>query len=156
MPGLGIQSANGHEFFACADGYTDLAYTLAEYGRYAFTWSAPTTTFRGPPYPLAVAGLYCALRDVNAAAQIVNALASAGSAVLAVVIAGLVLPALSAPARYAAALLPLSIYYCASGFSDTFVAFAFLLYIWLVLRLLDRPSLGRGLLAGAALALAVL
>jgi hypothetical protein len=156
VPAVGFTPANGNDFFASADGYTDLAYTLATYGEFAFTWNSPPTTFRGPPFPLMVAAVYRLLGNMELAVQVTNALASATSAVLAVLIAGAVLPRLSPLALYSAALLPLSVYYCASGFSDTFVAFTILLFVWTSMRLLGAPTVRTALACGLALGLALL
>ncbi|MBK8270983.1 MAG: glycosyltransferase family 39 protein [Planctomycetes bacterium] len=145
------------DFFTSTDGYMNIAKTLVDHGKYAFAAEAPPTSYRAPMFPFAIASGYALLRDVGVSVLVVNCLASALTCVLVYFIAvrlvgsraGL---ALMIPAIF----LPLSIYYCASSFSDTFFALAIALYLLTLLRLMQSPNRRSGLLHGIAIAFAAL
>jgi hypothetical protein len=106
---------------------------------------------------LALAGVILMTNDSGLAVLLVNCLASA----LSCVAAGLLLWRISGRhptlvSLMAVVFFPLSIYYCASSLSDTFVTMTMLGWLAAVVCLFQSPTLGRGLLAGLAFALAAL
>jgi 4-amino-4-deoxy-L-arabinose transferase-like glycosyltransferase len=158
VPLSGIDAGpNSQEFYTATDGYLDLAVNLVEHGRLAFSPEAPPTTFRGFPYPLALAIAYAVTGDITTAALIVNSLASSVTCALVYCITGYVLGrrppiVLIVPV----VCFPLSIWYCANSFSDTFFAMTFVAYVWSVLRLFHRPRSGNGVISGLCLAMAAI
>jgi 4-amino-4-deoxy-L-arabinose transferase-like glycosyltransferase len=139
------------------DGYVLLAETLVSDGRLAFGPSAPPTLFRPPGYPAALAPVYAAVGSMPAAVLIVNALAAALTCVVSDRVATLVLGrAVALPWILLMTLLPSSVYFGASAYSDNLYALTVVLYLLGVLAVLDRGDLRSGLFAGAAFALAAL
>jgi hypothetical protein len=157
VPGLDI--GNGpqtEEFYSSTDGYVDLAQNLVEHHTFAFAPDAPPTTFRAPAFPFALAMVYALAGNMGVAVLIVNCLSSAVAAVLAAMIAFELIPQPSSAALFAAALLPFSIWYCASGYSDTFLTATVLMYAFCLVRWIRAPKTGRAVAVGAAHAVTVL
>jgi 4-amino-4-deoxy-L-arabinose transferase-like glycosyltransferase len=139
------------------DGYVLLAETLVKEGRLAFGPAAPPTVFRPPGYPAALAVAYAAVGDMPAAVLIVNAVAAALACAVTDRVATLVLGrAVSLPWVLLMTLLPSSVYFGASAYSDNLYALTVVGYLLGVLQVLDRGDLRSGLFAGAAFALAAL
>lgn len=158
VPSLNLRTGPTQpDFYSSTDGYVQIAATLIDHGKYAFSADAPPTTYRAPMFPLALAAAYSIVRDIGTSVLLVNCLVSALTCAFVFLIArrfvgeraGFVL---TAPAIF----FPLSIYYCASSFSDTFFAFAVSLYALTLLRLLQTPTAASGFLHGMAYAFAAL
>ncbi len=145
------------DFHTSGDGYLHLARNLVTHGSFTFSPEHPPTTYRPPLFPWALAAVSMIVDDMGLATLLVNCVASA----LTCVVLWLII------SRYAkgtstlwATLLPvafpLSIYYCASSFSDTFFALPIALYAYFILRLFDEPSFKRSLTTAMAFALTAL
>lgn len=154
--GLSIGPA-GEDFHTLTDGYIDLAVNLVDHHRYAFLPEAAPTTYRAPLFPFALAAVYSITRDIAAAVLWVNIIASSLTCVLLYWLAVRVMGHrrmlwLMAPV----VLFPLSIYYCASSYSDTFFALTASAYLVSILQVFARPGLLSGVVAAVAFAAAVL
>lgn len=148
---------NRSDFFTSTDGYIDLAVNLVDHGVYAFAPDAPATAYRAPLYPAALAGAYALLGNAAWAILIVNCIASSAACVIVFQIArrlfgDRVSHWWAAPIVF----FPLSIYYCTSSFSDTFLTLTIAAYIWALIALIRTPSLRTGVGAGITFALAAL
>jgi len=158
IPTLGLNLGPARsDFHSSTDGYTTLAVNLIDYGVYAFAPDAPPTSYRAPAYPAALAVVYATLGNIDLAVLVVNCFSSAATCVLVLLIARQLfgehvngwwaLPAI---------VFPLSVYYCANAFSDTFLAMAVVAYIWSTVRLLQQPCHLNALLVAGCFALAAL
>ena len=158
VPLFGIDMGpRSEDFYQSSDGYVALAVTLMEHGRFAFSPEATPTLFRCPAFPTAVGLMYLVVRDAGTALVLVNCLASALTTVLVYLLAYLIVNARVAWwTGLAAACFPLSVYYTAHGFADSFLAFVVVAYVLAVVAVIRRPSMRLGALAGVAFALAVL
>ncbi|MCA9254090.1 MAG: glycosyltransferase family 39 protein [Phycisphaerales bacterium] len=148
---------NRSDFFTSTDGYIDLAVNLVDHGVYAFAPGAPPTSYRGPAYPAVLAVAYAIVGDAARAILIVNCLASSAACVVIFLLARRlygerVTPAWAAPI----VLFPLSIYYCANSFSDTFLTLTIALYLWGLVSLMRTPRWPQSLGTAAAFALTAL
>ncbi|HPF37074.1 MAG TPA: glycosyltransferase family 39 protein [Phycisphaerae bacterium] len=148
---------NRSDFFTSTDGYIDLAVNLVDHGVYAFAADAPPTSYRGPAYPAVLAIAYAIVGDAARAILIVNCLASSAACVVIFLLARRlfaerVTPAWAAPI----VLFPLSIYYCANSFSDTFLTLTIALYLWGLIALMRTPRWPQSLGTAAAFALTAL
>lgn len=143
-------------FYIYTDGYTDLAVSLAEEGRFAFSPFDRPTTYRAPLFPAAVAIMYSFIPHIGTALMLVNCLVSAGNAVVAAMIIRCLVPRPPLVVSFAAAFLPLSIYYCTSSFSDTMVAFTVSLYVLALAHMATHPGWKTGAASGVAFAAATL
>ncbi|MBX3394884.1 MAG: glycosyltransferase [Phycisphaerae bacterium] len=158
VPSLNLRTGPSQpDFYSSTDGYVQIARTLIEHGKYAFSADAPPTTYRAPMFPFALAAVYALLGDIGTAVLLVNCLVSALTCAFVFLIAKRFVGEragfmLTVPAIF----FPLSIYYCTSGFSDTFFAFAVSLYALTLLRLVQRPTAANGFLHGLAFAFAAL
>ena len=145
------------DFFELTDGYIDLAVTLAEHHRFAFGAEAPPTTYRAPVFPIVLAGAYLAGGDIVSATLWVNCLASAATCVLVYAIAARLLGGRVSPrVMLLTCLFPLSVYYCASSYSDTVFVLTAVAYFLSLLWVVSRPSLASGGISGVALALSAM
>lgn len=145
------------DFYDSTDGYINIAQTLAEHGRYAFSADAPLTTYRAPMFPFAIAAVYAVVKNIGTAVLLVNCVTSALTCLIVFDLARRVIPRpITVRFMSAAILFPLSIYYCASSFSDTFVAFTVSLYVLSLIRLVQSPSLRTAASCGIAFAVAAL
>ncbi len=158
IPRLGLaMGPRSPDFFALTDGYIDLARTLANHGKFAFAPEAAPTTYRAPLFPAVLAIGYRCWSDIAAVTMWINCLASSLTCVAVHRIAMIVLPP---PVRLWVAapvvLFPLSIYYCASSYSDTFFALTVALYVLALVRLVGRPTARSGVTTGLAFAAAAL
>lgn len=145
------------DFYDSTDGYINIAQTLVDHGRYAFSADAPLTTYRAPMFPFAIAAVYSVVRNIGTAVLLVNCVASALTCLVVFDLARRVIPrTISVKFMASAILFPLSIYYCASSFSDTFVAFAVSLYVLSLVRLVQTPGLRIAAICGIAFAAAAL
>lgn len=158
VPLSGINAGpNSTDFYSATDGYLDLAVNLVEHGRLTFSPDAPSTTFRGFPYPLAIASLYVITGNITISTLLVNCIASAATCVFVYGITGYVLKRRPPLILIAPVILfPLSIWYCANSFSDTFFGMTVAAYVWSVMRLFHRQSVGSGLIAGITFSIACL
>jgi 4-amino-4-deoxy-L-arabinose transferase-like glycosyltransferase len=157
IPALGLQVGPGRADWSLTDGYLQLAVNLVEHGRYALAADAAPTTYRAPMYPWALALAYALLRDPIKAVLFVNCLASALTCVVVGAMAFLLLGKAVSFWRLApVTFFPLSIYYCASSFSDTFSGLTFTAYFLALLWMTQRPSVRNGAIGGAAHAAACL
>ena len=148
---------NRDDFFTSSDGYIDLAVNLVDHGTFGFAADGPPTTYRAPVFPAVLALGYGVVGDPKTAVLLSNCVASALTCVVVYLIAVRFFQSratfrLLAPVTF----FPLSIYYCASGFSDTFVTLSVTLYVYAVLVLFRAPTIGKGMLSGGAFALAAL
>src|SRR4029079_12843221 len=102
---------------------------------------ARPSTHRAPLYPAALATGYFFKRDIVSVTFWVNCIVSALTCVALYVA---VVPLLGDRSQLAFMLpvvfFPLSIYYCASSYSDTFVTFTVVVYIWTLLWLMAQPT----------------
>jgi len=158
IPAMGLNLGPARsDFHSSTDGYTTLAVNLIDHGVYGFAPDAPPTSYRAPAYPAALAIAYATIGNIDVAVLLVNCLSSAATCVLVLLLARQLsgehvngwwaLPAI---------VFPLSVYYCANAFSDTFLAFAVIAYIWSTVRLLQQPSHLNALLVASCFALAAL
>lgn len=148
---------NRIDFYNSTDGYINIAENIVDHGNYAFTADGPPTTYRAPVYPLALAAAYKLVGDPARAVLWVNCIASSLTCVLVYLIAVRLIGHratfwMLAPVTF----FPLSIYYCTSSFSDTFVAFTFVLYVYATMALFTAPTTRRGISGGIAFAIGAL
>ncbi len=145
------------DFYDSTDGYINIAANLVENGRFAFSADAPPTTYRAPVFPFAVAIVYAIIGNLGTAVLITNCIASALTCVVVLWIGrALVGDRAGFLLATPAILFPLSIYYCASSFSDTFVALTVSLYALALLKLFQTSTRGGSMKCGLAFALAAL
>ena len=158
VPACGIDMGpRTEDFYQSSDGYVALATTLMDHGRFAFNPEAAPTLFRCPAFPTAVGLMYLLIGDPGTALVLVNCLASAATALLVYILAYLVAnPRVAWWSGLATACFPLSVYYTAHGFADSFLAFVVVAYALTVVVLIRRPTLGLGVLTGVVFAVAVL
>jgi len=160
IPLLGWSDTIGHrapEFHITTDGYLQIAENLVNHGSFSFAPEGPPTTYRGPSYPLALAGAYWICGDIGVAAVWVNCIASALACVFLFLIARHFLGARATGwVAVPLVLFPLSIYYCASSFADAFLTFGVTAYAYALIRLFKKPTAGKGVLTGLAFTLATL
>lgn len=158
IPALNLNiGPNRIDFFTSTDGYIDLAMNLVDHGVYAFAPEGPATAYRAPLYPAVLAVAYAILGDATWAILLVNCLASAAACVVVFVCAKRLFGE-RVTLRWAIpiVLFPLSIYYCASSFSDTFLTLTIALYLWALIALMQRPSRQSGAYTGLAFAASAL
>ncbi|MFQ5428668.1 MAG: ArnT family glycosyltransferase [Phycisphaerae bacterium] len=158
VPGLGLATGPSRpDFYSSTDGYWAIGVNLVEHRTFAFTPAARATTYRAPVYPAALAAGYWLVHDAGAAVLLVNCVASA---LTCMAVYGIAVLLIGSRATYATMLpvtfFPLSIYYCASSFSDTVVALTIALYVYALLLLVRAPTIGRGVMSGVAFAVAAL
>ncbi|NOT02126.1 MAG: hypothetical protein HOP29_16060, partial [Phycisphaerales bacterium] len=158
VPVFGLQTGPGsREFHTSTDGYMAVAKNLVEHGVFGFGPDAPPTVYRGPGFPMVLAAAYTLIADVGVATVLVNCVFSAATCVVILFLSASLLGRSRALwLTMPAVVFPLSIYYCASSFADTFFSFTVVLYIGLLDAMIRRPSPGRGIAHGAAFALTVL
>ena len=128
----------------------DYDYLLARTGRWR-------TTFRPPAFPLLIAGNQVLFGRQFVTVRITNVLFLAGALCLVAALASrligplcaVLVPALGLADRHTLA-------YSGAIMTESLALFAVVLLIWLLARLLDRPSGGNAALAGAALGFALL
>lgn len=148
---------NRSDFFTSTDGYIDLAVNLVNHGVYAFAPDAPPTAYRAPLYPAVLAVAYAALGNAAWAILIVNCIASAlACAVVFAIGRRLFGERVTLWWAIPIVLFPLSIYYCANSFSDTFLTLTIGLYLWALIALVQSPKLKTGVGTGFAFAAAAL
>lgn len=144
---------NRPDFFTSTDGYIDLAVNVVDHGVYAFSPDGTPTAYRAPLYPAVLAVAYAALGNAAWAILLVNCVASAAACVVVFIIAQRLLgERVSGWWAIPIVLFPLSIYYCASSFSDTFLTLTIALYMWALIALMHSPKTKTGI--GAAVAFA--
>lgn len=151
--------ANGpqtEEFFTFTDGYVDLAQNLVNHHKFAFSPEAPSTTFRAPVFPFVLAIGYAFLKNIATSVLIVNCLSSAITAIFSVLIAAQLIPRMSRLARYSAVLLPFSIWYCASSYSDTLLTLTVLAFVYFLVRTFSAPGMRNAAWTGITFAATVL
>ncbi len=158
IPALGLNLGPARsDFHSSTDGYTTLAVNLIDHGIYAFAPDAPPTSYRGPAFPAALAIFYAAIGNIDSAVLLVNCLSSAVTCVFVLLIARQLFGTrVNGSWALPVIFFPLSIYYCANAFSDTFLALTVVAYIWSTNRLLQQPTYGNALLVAACFALAAL
>lgn|GEM_PF-2039203 len=158
IPALGLNLGPARsDFHSSTDGYTTLAVNLIDHGVYAFAPDAAPTSYRGPAFPAALAIFYAAIGNIDIAVLLVNCLSSAATCVFVLLIARQLFGTRvngwwASPVVF----FPLSIYYCANAFSDTFLALTVVAYIWSTIRLLRRPTHGNALIVSICFTLAAL
>jgi hypothetical protein len=151
--------ANGpqtEDFWTYTDGYVDLAKNLVEHGKYSFAEDAERSTYRAPLFPFVLAGVYRLFGDMATSVLVLNSAASSLGAVIALIVASHFIPRISRFAAYSVALLPFSIWYCPSSYSDTFLALTVLLFVWALVCMIQQPRLRNKVATGVAFALACL
>ncbi len=158
IPVLGLNLGPARsDFHSSTDGYTTLAVNLINHGVYAFAPDAPPTSYRGPAFPAALAVFYAAIGNIDIAVLLVNCLSSAATCVFVLLIARQLFGTrVNGWWALPVIIFPLSIYYCANAFSDTFLAFTVVGYIWSTIRLLQQPTHGNALLVAICFTLAAL
>ncbi len=148
---------NRSDFFTSTDGYIDLAINMVDHGTYAFAPDATPTIYRAPLYPVALAVAYAGVGNAATAILIVNCLASSvACAVVFVITRRLFRERVTMLWAAPVVLFPLSIYYCASSFSDTFLTLTIALYLWGLIALMQSPTRKHGAGSGIAFAAAAL
>lgn len=151
--------ANGphsEDFWKYSDGYVDLAKNLVGQGKMSFAPDAPASTFRAPVFPMALALVFRAVSGIDKAVLLLNSVASSLAAVVALLIAAHFVPHLSRLAKYSAALLPFSIWYCASAYSDAFYSLTVLVFLLAMVKLVAQPQIATMCGAGVAFAISCL
>ncbi|HWL95238.1 MAG TPA: glycosyltransferase, partial [Phycisphaerae bacterium] len=142
VPLMGLKTGpSQREFFTSTDGYVNIAMNIVEHGTYAFAPDAAPTTYRAPAYPALLAGAYAICRDAGTAVMVVNCVASATTCVVLYLLATQLMERrvsfwMLSPAVF----FPLSIYYCASSFSDTVLALFVVVYLYSVLILMTSRA----------------
>ncbi|MCB9863989.1 MAG: glycosyltransferase family 39 protein [Phycisphaerales bacterium] len=144
---------NRPDFFTSTDGYIDLAVNMVDHGVYAFAPDGPPTAYRAPLYPAVLAVAYATLGNTAWAILLVNCVASAAACVVVFTIARRLYPNhVSIWWATPIVMFPLSIYYCASSFSDTFLTLTIAMYVWALVALMQSPNARTGVGAGVAFA----
>lgn len=145
------------DFHSSTDGYTTLAINLIDHGVYAFAADAPPTSYRAPAYPAALAVVYAMTNDIDVSVLLVNCIASALTCCIVLLIARQLFGnRVNGWWALPVVFFPLSIYYCANAFSDTFLAFTVVLYLWATIRLLQAPTTTNAIVIAIAFTLAAL
>ena len=148
---------NRSDFYTSTDGYIDLAINWVEHGTYAFAPGAAPTAYRAPAYPAALAISYAILRDPAPSILLINCLASAAACATGFIVGRRLLgDRVTLPWAAPIVLFPLSIYYCASSFSDTFLTFTIAVYALALIYLLQTPRPATSFAAALAFAAAAL
>jgi len=164
-------------------GYDNIAFNLAQGHGFSVGWDNPewrrpyeqhnsnrdynsllsrtgrwgTTTYRPPVFPLLIAGNQLLFGRQFVTVRVSNALFIAGALCLAAALAmrligplgAVLVPILGLTDRH-------TLTFSGAIMSESLALFAVVLLIWLLARLLDRPSAGNAALAGSALGFALL
>lgn len=148
---------NQEDFYDSTDGYINIAQNIADVGSYSFQLDSGATTYRAPIYPFVLAVAYRLTNDIASAVLWVNCIASSLSCVLIYLLAVRLLKRpINLWMMLPVILFPLSVYYCVSSFSDTFVTFTTLLFVVATLSLFTLPTIRRAILTALSFAAAVL